>query len=916
MIIKELILISFGKFINKKLEFKNGINIIYGDNEAGKTTLHKFIEGMFFGFFKPYTKRKVYTDEYDKYFPWENNDYRGILKYLHDNEVYRIERNFLKGNDEVKIIDDKTGEDITHIYEYDKVIRLPNPASRHLGLNRVVYNNTINIKQLGNKTDDDLAKEVKDSLINLGGSMDEDISVKSVIERLANRMDNIGTKKRIKTSPYGKIIAEINSLEKERQKSLRIMNEVKEQQKRLNEINNQIKELKNTKRLLENNLELIEVYRAKDKYNKALHLIEDINKLTKDTKSLKRYEKVNSEEYTEVVKMDNSLKTIEEGLNNLKGKYNKIKNKIRRIQKNIEELASFDKIQDSEEIDRLLSDYMIMENQNKELISIKKKIEDIKKELEEGKNLKVSDINEDFYKYEELQHEKDELLYNKDYANVTFLKARLDEKEKGYKRLKIYKVMCIVGALAFAPLGIIFDPLLFLTTILPLSLFAYFILAGRETKNYLNKLNTQLKSIEEEEQESKARIKEIENQMEEILNKYGCKTKTEFRKLINKYSREASFIEDRQIQLKELKQRKEYIINEIKGHESIIRKYLTLAGVESEINFDNVKKVRQKYNKYLELKKFNISLKQEMNEIQQEIENNRVKYDNISKKLVNILEKNNVQDIKEFKEALNEKKKYIELTKKLENKNNLLKSILGDTSIEYLKKKAEESNSSYKDNIKKLDKNKIKSELKEVTSTIIDKRHEITRIEEKIKNLTSKTRPVVDIEEDMMRKNKIKEEYESKLKALKLAKDTIERISKNIQRDFAPRLNKKVSNIINKVTAEKYNEVKITEKIDIRIVDPKTSKLVNIEELSGGTIDQIYFATRFGIIDIIKGDNNIPLILDDCFVQYDLNRLESILSFLANVSQERQILLFTCHRREKEVFDRLGIEYNYIELTH
>ena len=40
---------SFGKFKNYKLDFKDGMNIIYGDNEAGKSTIMAFIEMMFYG---------------------------------------------------------------------------------------------------------------------------------------------------------------------------------------------------------------------------------------------------------------------------------------------------------------------------------------------------------------------------------------------------------------------------------------------------------------------------------------------------------------------------------------------------------------------------------------------------------------------------------------------------------------------------------------------------------------------------------------------------------------------------------------------------------------------------------------------------------------------------------------------------
>ena len=56
MIIKKLELTAFGKFNNTTIELSEGLNLIGGSNESGKSTIHKFVEGMFFGFFKPETK--------------------------------------------------------------------------------------------------------------------------------------------------------------------------------------------------------------------------------------------------------------------------------------------------------------------------------------------------------------------------------------------------------------------------------------------------------------------------------------------------------------------------------------------------------------------------------------------------------------------------------------------------------------------------------------------------------------------------------------------------------------------------------------------------------------------------------------------------------------------------------------------
>ena len=71
MKITELILKNFGKFTNKQILLSDGINIIYGENESGKTTLHTFLKGMLFGMERK-RGRAAATDTFRTYEPWEN----------------------------------------------------------------------------------------------------------------------------------------------------------------------------------------------------------------------------------------------------------------------------------------------------------------------------------------------------------------------------------------------------------------------------------------------------------------------------------------------------------------------------------------------------------------------------------------------------------------------------------------------------------------------------------------------------------------------------------------------------------------------------------------------------------------------------------------------------------------------------
>ena len=87
--INKLKINSYGKLKEKEIELKNGINLIYGENEAGKSTLIKFIINSFYGISKN-KKGKEFSD-YEKYKPWSGEEFSGKINYeLDNNEKYEI----------------------------------------------------------------------------------------------------------------------------------------------------------------------------------------------------------------------------------------------------------------------------------------------------------------------------------------------------------------------------------------------------------------------------------------------------------------------------------------------------------------------------------------------------------------------------------------------------------------------------------------------------------------------------------------------------------------------------------------------------------------------------------------------------------------------------------------------------------
>ena len=107
---------SYGKLKEKEIDLKQGINIVYGKNEAGKSTLLRFIINSLYGISKT-KKGKEYSD-YERFLPWSGEDFSGRIEYELDNgNKYEVLRDFKKKNPKIF---NENKEDISKDYNIDK----------------------------------------------------------------------------------------------------------------------------------------------------------------------------------------------------------------------------------------------------------------------------------------------------------------------------------------------------------------------------------------------------------------------------------------------------------------------------------------------------------------------------------------------------------------------------------------------------------------------------------------------------------------------------------------------------------------------------------------------------------------------------------------------------------------------------
>ena len=128
----------------------------------------------------------------------------------------------------------------------------------------------------------------------------------------------------------------------------------------------------------------------------------------------------------------------------------------------------------------------------------------------------------------------------------------------------------------------------------------------------------------------------------------------------------------------------------------------------------------------------------------------------------------------------------------------------------------------------------------------------------------------------------------------------LEQANTTLQNRFSPALGARAAEIFAALTAGKYDKVLLSSDLSLSAEAAGDPMSRSIQQLSQGAADQLYLAVRLAICDmVLPAEKHVPLILDDALVTFDDDRLLAALDYLLAESRNRQILLFTCHDRER-----------------
>ena len=142
------------------------------------------------------------------------------------------------------------------------------------------------------------------------------------------------------------------------------------------------------------------------------------------------------------------------------------------------------------------------------------------------------------------------------------------------------------------------------------------------------------------------------------------------------------------------------------------------------------------------------------------------------------------------------------------------------------------------------------------------------------------------------------EKLENTYSALTIALDTLAQAKMELQRRFAPRIANRAQELLGAMTGGRYDRLTLAEDLSIHAGAAQEDTLHEALWRSDGTVDQLYLALRLAVAEELTPE--APLILDDALVRFDEDRMKAALEILKKESDTKQVILFSCQKREQE----------------
>ena len=915
MRITKLDIKGFGKLENRVFLPNSGLNIFYGSNEAGKSTIQAFVKAMLFGLKGGRRTREGEVSQNKRFKPWFGKSFAGLLEYKLDNGCFfSVGRNF---ENNTLTVYDEYSNNITAEFPADKDA-VASFAEQHLGLSKSVFERTAFIGQLQSVVNQAGRKILAEHLVNLKESGDEKVSFQTAVNALKQAQLTYVGSDRSTTRPINLLNTQLqNSMQKEKTardlhtSSIETFIELGKTQKELEARKEQLNELNKTHERLYQNAK---VKKLNDKHIKLCEYskqIEEVEKnrrraeeqkenLLKESEVLKGFSEFTRNDADRMVEDSTRYQLLLDELEEISQQSSIIEDKIDETEKDLAQYGIFKR--EGHRMQEVLDSFLKLEN-----TQLHEKQNDMAKNLTKQKKMSFVGI----------------CLSIALLAALYFFRTDIP--------LTLFRVLAILGASFF------------LITVQMLVRILLKQKSGKDTvreskdiergtvkesvdrekgtakesvdrenstaKESMDRENSTAKESMDREKSTINENKEKEKGIGKENEKKGKGINDEIRKRQKDSDKENG---DAAQKMKELRQ----LLNDwmIEADVAYIHDFMRLKSMYDDKQ-NSLKVLYEKRNAYIDEKMY----AEDRSEAVRTNILGRLQKGGICEDCNTFI----IDDIANWKKGL---EAYISFSPALEVVEKEILSLAQRGEGIY-----SQAGLVYGEDIKnqtQLEKaiNELKGILDGEKPVFDEEEQSLFQIEEQIKSLqeeinhgilqvnTLTTRLENIPDSEMLQKafentQDLKDEKEKIVllgKSIETAISVLTEASVAIQRDYVPHLSRELSRYLTTITGGVYDNAAADDNLVLNILTDEHMERVMPEQLSSGTIDQVYLALRIASVKMIeKESETIPLFFDEPFSQYDEERTKNALRLLIDESSHRQIFLYTCKKREVELAGEL-----------
>lgn len=919
--INKLEIINFGKFNDYTLDFTDNFQVIYGNNEDGKSTIMSFIKLMFYSDHGRY--QSLEQRPRDLLMPWNGKPMEGAIELTQNGVNYRIQKVFgdIPSRDKITIIDLSNSE----------TVELPSNTELgefFFGLDLSGFTRSSFIKQLGNpgpvKKNDIITQKLIDSLL-IGDT--ETNTSNDATEKLEKAMYNMVSRSGTK----GSLVESRNELEKlketkahtlhqlESQREMRedyenvklkhaYQNEIKQRLDKIHQLGtrDKISQLLDKQYLLIDKINNISntsfpfetLYPYLDKGGEVLDLyykkLESIDSIRSPEDNYTIVTKEEYDEHSDLVKSidklaqlkeksDNDLYFYEDALASATDDFNGQKAIVENLEKNLEELEP------------LKQDYLKFSNMKTATETL---INNHEEELETSKEI---------WDRERVMH------YQSLESSINRLNASKNPATPNIPQLVFAILLIAIGAVG----GFTIHPLMFVAPFMGIALLAVVFfnthkpnpetaslqqivdLAECQIEDWEYDVEFMTRKDEEEITDLKNSLSFMDSKLEQINGSYNEEA---YENAFNELSANKNKLEIKEIELKNVSQNAENTHKSIEDNLEKLGLVVNQGSTISDFIMATISEKESLLNAmingkgFMDSEQFNQAYynAEKISQEKERVENLESEAKQLEERFINLISNHTpVADIvtaeSKFNQLAEEYNSCIELKREIDltGKNLGLEEDHSIPMLESLLKETEGLNS----DLLKQDPKKLRERLEE-----LEKEGLLDKMEAMQKSLVTPPYSIEQLDRSINLATEKTGEEEDYYNSLVLAFEMMKKAEEEMRQSFGPILNDKTGDIFSALTNEKYSSVTVNKNYDIMVKD--SAHFREWQYLSSGTIDQAYLALRLAISQLISPeDNPVPLFLDDVLIQYDSQRSNNAVSFLKDYAEQNniQIVLFTCH---------------------